>query len=308
MEAAVDRGTVPCGVLSEGETHNFLVEGSLAGLYGLECGGSEGTEATMEDKVTQLSKECGSGALSNTRDDDGSEGVMRATATVPGACAVVLRQGDCLLVPAGLYHDVEATSDAAALSVTIRFTLTPGAGIRGGGGASSPCATVGGGEAGSACVRPLGHWGVHVFEDEEEVCALAAATGTDSTKVALTSVSHSRNNKKDDVLKSQSEAGAFFRRWRDETTKSDGGTSSVRVRKTVSKAMPTAAIATPATRASLFQKWRDVMSSSASEAKTGTTAGTAYPRPLASEGAAPLGNPPRKSRAESDGGDLDIDD
>lgn len=64
-----------------------------------------------------------------------------------GGSSVLLEEGDALLLPAGLYHDV--ASESAALSITIRFELP----VR--------C------DGTKNCARPSGHWGQHIEAVEE---------------------------------------------------------------------------------------------------------------------------------------------
>lgn len=59
-----------------------------------------------------------------------------------GFQSVLLEEGDAMLLPAGLYHDVEAQT-TGALSITIRFELP------------TSCVKEG-------CIRPKGHWGQHI--------------------------------------------------------------------------------------------------------------------------------------------------
>ncbi|CAE8639678.1 unnamed protein product [Polarella glacialis] len=88
VEDAVSKGLLPEAVKSEhflaSRTEAFCVDGSLDEVHGLSSA---------------------------------------APARVQGELAV-LRAGDCLIMPAGLYHDVECSPDqAASLSVTVRFAL-----------------------------------------------------------------------------------------------------------------------------------------------------------------------------------------
>jgi len=79
---AVGRGAIPEEVLHDGSTDVFCVDGSLEEVHGL-----------CEPKPPRAH-----GAF------------------------VELHPGDCLILPAGLYHDVEAAADApASLSLTVRF-------------------------------------------------------------------------------------------------------------------------------------------------------------------------------------------
>jgi len=79
---AVDRGTLPEEVLHDGSTDVFCVDGSLEEVHGL-----------CQSKPPRAH-----GAF------------------------VELHPGDCLILPEGLYHDVEAAADApASLSLTVRF-------------------------------------------------------------------------------------------------------------------------------------------------------------------------------------------
>ena len=115
---AVARGSLPEGVLTEGNTDNSAhLTGTLAEVYGLDADG-------------------------------------RSTRVVEGR-AVVLRPGDCLLLPAGLYHDVQC-SERPALSLTIRFDVSPFA-----------CPSACPGDGGS-CARPFGHRGAHISAAAEE--------------------------------------------------------------------------------------------------------------------------------------------
>jgi len=105
VETAVVGGRVPRSVIEEGNTDNFVREGSQEQVFG------GGSERLVDGQV------------------------------------IVLEEGDAMLLPAGLYHDVEA--DSHSLSITIRFELP------------SPCSA-------TQCCRPRGHWGSHVVEPEPQ--------------------------------------------------------------------------------------------------------------------------------------------
>eukprot|EP00929_Paragymnodinium_shiwhaense_P041744 TRINITY_DN21683_c0_g1_i2.p1 TRINITY_DN21683_c0_g1~~TRINITY_DN21683_c0_g1_i2.p1 ORF type:complete len:324 (-),score=48.80 TRINITY_DN21683_c0_g1_i2:421-1392(-) len=82
VEEAVEKGLLPLAVKAEGSTESFCVDGSLDDVHGL----------TAPKPV-------------------------RATGTV-----ATINAGDCLILPHGLYHDVECAADApASLSLTVRF-------------------------------------------------------------------------------------------------------------------------------------------------------------------------------------------
>ncbi|KAJ8599985.1 hypothetical protein CTAYLR_001810 [Chrysophaeum taylorii] len=80
---AVDAGKLPRAVLDDATTESYCVDGSLASVYGLDAPTPKG----------------------------------------PSGHLAVLEAGDCLLLPSGLYHDVECDDDSAALSLTVRFEL-----------------------------------------------------------------------------------------------------------------------------------------------------------------------------------------
>ena len=122
VDEAVARGSLPEGVLTDGNTDNSAhLTGTLADVYGLDADG-------------------------------------RSSRVVAGR-VVVLRPGDCLLLPAGLYHDVQC-SEQPALSLTIRFDVAPFA-------CPSACP-----DGGGRCARPFGHHGAHIptaaEQDEDE--------------------------------------------------------------------------------------------------------------------------------------------
>jgi hypothetical protein len=185
VEAAVGRGAVPPEVLWSGETHHFLVEGTLASVYGVD-----------DDDGGGGNNDGGNGAAAASAAAVGGGGARcprLATRAVAGGVAVTLRAGDCLLVPAGLFHDVQA-DQSPALSVTVRFSLpgprTPAAAAQGSGEAPSPeeggseeaecpgaCPRGGGG---SRCGRPRGHWGAHHDGGSPDAATDAAAAAAGS--------------------------------------------------------------------------------------------------------------------------------
>lgn len=79
---AVDAGRLPRAALDDGATESYCVDGTLASVYGLD------------DDVPK----CVAGQL------------------------IVLNPGDVLVLPAGVYHDVECDA-SPALSLSIRFEL-----------------------------------------------------------------------------------------------------------------------------------------------------------------------------------------
>jgi len=79
---AVEAGKLPRAVLDDGATESFCVSGALAAVHGLD-----------EPEPT------------------GARGTLAR-----------IGPGDCLVVPAGLYHDVECAV-GAALSLTLRFKV-----------------------------------------------------------------------------------------------------------------------------------------------------------------------------------------
>ena len=92
---AVEGGTLPRAVLENGNTEDHCVDGCIDAVFGLDAN---------EPPV------------------------------VRGELAV-LREGDCLVLPAGLYHDVECDANSpASMSLTVRFDLDDGDGDGDGGG------------------------------------------------------------------------------------------------------------------------------------------------------------------------------
>jgi ribosomal protein L16 Arg81 hydroxylase len=81
IEEAVNGGRLPESVLTYGKTDNFLKEGTIDSVFGLN------------EKSPKL---CG------------------------GEIAT-LAPGDCLLLPSGLYHDVQTDCERPSVSLTIRF-------------------------------------------------------------------------------------------------------------------------------------------------------------------------------------------
>lgn len=86
VEAAVEEGTLPKAVRDDGGTDAFCVDGSLDEVHGL----------------------------------------MEASPPRAKGSLVTLQRGDCLILPSGLFHDVESASAPASLSLTIRFELGQG--------------------------------------------------------------------------------------------------------------------------------------------------------------------------------------
>eukprot|EP00930_Biecheleria_cincta_P010711 TRINITY_DN112984_c0_g1_i1.p1 TRINITY_DN112984_c0_g1~~TRINITY_DN112984_c0_g1_i1.p1 ORF type:complete len:269 (+),score=49.30 TRINITY_DN112984_c0_g1_i1:30-836(+) len=83
IDEAVACGLLPEAVRDDGSTECFCVDGLLDSVYGIDA----------------------------------------ATPTRSHGTLAVLSAGDCLILPQGLYHDVECAIDGPALSLTLRFEL-----------------------------------------------------------------------------------------------------------------------------------------------------------------------------------------
>lgn len=146
VHAACAAGALPSAVAESGNTDDFLVAGDLAAVYGL--GEAAGTRLQRAQVVT-------------------------------------LHPGDCLLIPAGVYHDVQSET-AAAVSLTVRvehgpFPAPPAAAAANGGSyaarvarAASPPATPkrrDEAETATAATAAIAKW-----KKKEAPAAAAAAT------------------------------------------------------------------------------------------------------------------------------------
>jgi hypothetical protein len=117
---AVEAGKLPAEVLDSGNTEDFCREGSLDDVHGLN----------------------------------------RPEPAFVGGEVATLRAGDCLLLPAGLYHDVQS-EEGAAFSITVRFGFQhpetgAGCGCKDPAPAASPS---------RECTLPAHHLGEHHFVD-----------------------------------------------------------------------------------------------------------------------------------------------
>jgi hypothetical protein len=74
-----------------------------------------------------------------------------------------LEEGDAMILPGGLYHDVESTSDS--LSITIRFDIP----------SATSCGALN-------CTRPFGHWGQHVVSSGADMQVETDASEPVTTK------------------------------------------------------------------------------------------------------------------------------
>ena len=126
-------------MLCEGNTHNFLREGSLADIYGVDD----------EDPSLWVSDELDSRKRLRRKQPNQPN---RSRRVVAGQVATLF-PGDVMLLPAGVYHDVQSTA-RPALSITVRFRLRP-----------FKCA--GPLTSGQCCSRPFGHYGAHVAAEKE---------------------------------------------------------------------------------------------------------------------------------------------
>jgi hypothetical protein len=267
-------------VLSSGETHDFLVEGSLKSVYGAD-------DTDTDTELGETEQEAAGGAhnvngSSSSSDSDvtvrssrsvssgGTEGrpkrpARRARHRLLGARVVTLRPGDCLLVPAGLYHDVQANDTGPALSITLRFACSP---------FDCPC-----GRASAApCVRPLGHWGAHV-SGSGGACSHNGSNGggvADDGGAAGGSGSKGKGAIEvcppaalDNATDAKTSTGAMFRRWRESTeisssteNGSTGSSGSPKISSTGSSDGTSIILVTSGGSASdsgqrqMFSKWR----------------------------------------------------
>ena len=124
---------LPAAVLNEGNTHNYLQEGSLADIYGVEDDADSHWifEEDDENKTVPRMHPQNEGVLENERAANRTCLRRRlrrkrpnlSSRTVRGE-VVTLFPGDALLLPAGVYHDVQSTAHPA-LSITVRFALYP---------------------------------------------------------------------------------------------------------------------------------------------------------------------------------------
>lgn len=159
-------GALPYEVLSEGNTHNFLREGSLAGLYGVDEEADslwvfEGDDGHCEVASYQQPRHCqkkidlecnfsDARPATNRKKRVRRKKPNRSRRLVSGQVATLF-PGDVMLLPAGVYHDVQSTAQPA-ISITIRFSMRPFVCP-----VSVPCAL-----ERVVCCRPFGHFGVHV--------------------------------------------------------------------------------------------------------------------------------------------------
>lgn len=81
VEEAVDHARLPEAVLTHGRTDDFLQEGTIDSVFGLQ----QSSPKLCDGEVATLTP------------------------------------GDCLLLPAGLYHDVQSDTQGPSVSLTIRF-------------------------------------------------------------------------------------------------------------------------------------------------------------------------------------------
>ena len=242
VEAACDAGDVPEAVLTNGETHDFLVEGSLKDLYGVDDSEGEDAEdssAGQGEHVTEQGVAC-------------VKWQARATSKTVRGRVVTLREGDCLLVPAGLYHDVQSDT-LPALSLTVRFSLAPFA-----------CPQValadGGTSAAAPCGRPCGHWGAHA-------CDGGSADNGPKKKIIVSQEESSPQEALTPKL--------LFQRWRQETRQDESSTNASAPNKSnCCKAVE------PDSRKRLFEKWRDATGPVASDDKGSGDLSTAPPLQL----------------------------
>jgi hypothetical protein len=121
---AVDAGALPGGVLSAGNTDDFLVGGTLGHVYGVDDSDDDDGDGDTGGGGRGAGREGGGdgsdGAAAGVAPAAGVPRRRRARAAarrVAGQC-VTLRAGDTLLVPAGLYHDVQVSKPRGCASST----------------------------------------------------------------------------------------------------------------------------------------------------------------------------------------------
>jgi len=284
-------------VLSSGDTHDFLEEGSLKSVYGADDT-EDDDEGHVKDgrenaKGARSSNNSGSANVGNNVPGHGANHarrkVRKAHKRLLGARIVTLREGDCLLVPAGLYHDVESSVETGpALSITVRFLCHPhhcpvgrsaaivnrsdsssrdsrSRGSGGGGGVVPP--------NGNACVRPFGHWGAHVSEGGD-ACVIqsnALATATVARAATVAAAAPANNGAaatSGETAKAmlgtgvepKDSKGAMFRRWR-ESTISDCANNAETSNSTSTKRHGTGSSSRATepenSKGAMFRRWRE---------------------------------------------------
>jgi hypothetical protein len=276
-------------VLSSGETHDFLEEGSLKSVYGADDTEDERDEegtGTSEDKSRSISNS------NESASSTPSHGINRARRKIRkahkrllGARIVTLREGDCLLVPAGLYHDVESSADTGpALSITVRFSCHPyncpiGRTPATDRASVNPSGSSGGRNCSddvvppnnNACVRPFGHWGAHVSESGD-VCSsqsnlkvdatTAASAAAAATVDAVTGGQETKAGLGAGTEHESSKKGAMFQRWRESISSSSSSNSNSSTSSnndsSNSNSMGTSSCATEPDNSTgaMFRRWR----------------------------------------------------